>query len=323
MKRILAELKNKDMQPGQALGRISSQKVKDYDRSGEKSDNRKQLRSVEERVEQQEFEQIMSKYEAQLAKSNLLDYDDILLRCSFLMRTFPQCVSNVEAVLIDEFQDTNNVQYDLMRLFAQKRNHITIVGDPDQSIYGFRFAEIENLRRMQIDWPDTLRIDLEANYRSTGGILTAAQTVIEQDTQRPDKKLQATHGRGLNPVLKSAPDAKFESRWIASEIKRFIGLTGGLLQASDFAILVRSAYLSRNVEAGLNHAGIPYRMVGGARFYDRAEIKLVLDYLRVIYNPRDNEAFERVINVPSRKIGPKNSSVCAMKRIEPARIAGM
>ncbi|KAF2486691.1 P-loop containing nucleoside triphosphate hydrolase protein [Neohortaea acidophila] len=283
------------IEPGAALSRISSQKVRGI--------NSEQLALKAKHIEQQEFAQIFAEYETELKASNLLDYDDLLLQCCFLMTTHPQCVSNVEAVLIDEFQDTNTTQYDLMRLFAQKRNMITIVGDPDQSIYSFRSAEIQNLTRMKEHWPDTLTINLEENYRSSGAILHAAQNIIEQDESRPPKKLQATHGLGLCPVLRKLPTAAAEATWLVSEIQRMCALSGKVVNPSDCAVLLRSAALSRMIEAALSKAGVPYRMVGGVRFFERAEVKLVLDYLRVINQPDNNEAVERIINVPSRRIG--------------------
>ena len=235
--------------------------------------------------------------------SNLLDYDDLLLRCVDLLRQHPTCVSNVEAVLIDEFQDTNLVQFDLMRLFAAENKRVTTVGDPDQSIYGWRSAEIKNLKRMQKQYPDTLVIHLQDNYRSSGAILLAAQEVIEQDESRPSKFLLPTHCPGTMPVLRRLPSSEIEASWIVSEILRMIGLTGRMLTFSDISILLRSAALSRQVESAMGKAGIPYRMVGGQRFFDRAEIKLVLDYLRVVGQPNNNNALSRIINVPTRGIG--------------------
>ncbi|KAK5172097.1 ATP-dependent DNA helicase srs2 [Saxophila tyrrhenica] len=278
-----------------ALGRISANKCKGIE-SG-------QFAQTAKNVDQQEFALIFSEYEAELMASNLLDYDDLLLRCCFLLRTHPQCVSNVQAVLIDEFQDTNTVQYDLMALFAQKRNMITIVGDPDQSIYGFRHAEIKNLNLMKDQWPDTLTINLEENYRSSGAILHAAQEVIEQDESRPQKKLQATHTYGLRPVLRKLPSAAAEASWLVSEIGRMCAMSGKVLQHSDFVILLRSAALSREIEAALGRDGVPYRMVGGKKFFERAEVKIVVDYLQIINQPSHSEAVERIINVPSRRIG--------------------
>ncbi|GAB7358456.1 hypothetical protein MBLNU230_g2520t1 [Neophaeotheca triangularis] len=294
LKRIIKQY-NLSIEPGVAIGRISRQKVK--------SEDPVSAAGKSKTVEQQEFALLFDKYEEALQKSNLLDYDDLLLKCSFLLRTHPECVANVQAVLIDEFQDTNNVQYDLMGLFAQRLNTITIVGDPDQSIYGFRFAEIKNLARMKAQWPNTITINLEENYRSSGSILHAAQKVIEQDESRPPKQLQATHTAGQRPVLRKLPTAAGEAEWLVSEIKRMQALTGNMLQPSDFAILLRSAMLSRPIETALGAAGLPYRMIGGVKFFDRVEVKLVLDYLRVMSQPNNSEAIERIINVPSRKVG--------------------
>jgi DNA helicase-2/ATP-dependent DNA helicase PcrA len=256
-------------------------------------------------VEKQEFAEIFSMYQEQLVKCNLLDFDDILLRCVHLLRKHPECVANIEAVLVDEFQDTNGVQYELMSLFAQQKSFITIVGDPDQSIYGWRSADIKNLGRMKSQWRDTLTVNLEENYRSSGAILRAAQKVIEQDETRPPKQLQATHSMGQRPVLRKLPNAKFEADWIITEIKRLIALSGGMLSLSDFAILLRTAALSRNIEAAFGKAGLAYRMIGGKKFFDRLEIKLLIDYLRVIDSPAHSEAVERIINEPSRQIGEK------------------
>jgi DNA helicase-2/ATP-dependent DNA helicase PcrA len=256
-------------------------------------------------AEKQEFAEIFNMYQAQLDQCNLLDFDDILLRCVKLLRDHPECVANIEAVLVDEFQDTNGVQYELMSLFAQQRSFITIVGDPDQSIYGWRSADIKNLGRMKTQWRDTLTVNLEENYRSSGSILRAAQKVIEQDETRPPKQLQATHSAGQRPVLRKLPDAKAEADWIVAEMKRLIALSGNMLSLNDFAILLRTASLSRNIEAAFTKTGVNYRMIGGKKFFDRAEIKLLIDYLRVIDSPAHSEAVERIINEPSRRIGDK------------------
>lgn len=254
-------------------------------------------------VEEQEFEKCYAEYEESLRRSNLLDYDDLLLRCVDLLRIHPSCVSNIEAVLIDEFQDTNLVQFDLMRLFAAHRKRITIVGDPDQSIYGFRAAETKNYKRMLRQYPDTVTIALEENYRSSGAILMTALSVIQQDNSRVSKSLLATHSPGTRPVLRRLAGAHKEAQWIVTEIQRIRGMTGELLDLNDFAILLRSSALSRLIETALGRAGISYRMVGGQRFYDRLEIKTILDYLRVINQPDNNDALARIINTPSRRIG--------------------
>ena len=266
-------------------------------------------------IEQHEFVVAFQAYEDQLAMSNLLDYDDLLLRCVDLLRQHPTCVSNVEMVLIDEFQDTNLVQFDLMRLFAAENKRVTTVGDPDQSIYGWRSAEVKNLKRMQKQYPDTLVIHLQDNYRSSGAILLAAQEVIEQDESRPSKFLLPTHCPGTMPVLRRLSSSEIEASWIVSEMLRMIGLTGHMLTFSDFSILLRSAALSRQVESAMGKAGIPYRMVGGQRFFDRIEIKIVLDYLRVLSQPNNNDALSRIINVPTRGIGATTAK-CLLEEAE-------
>jgi DNA helicase-2/ATP-dependent DNA helicase PcrA len=247
--------------PKAARSRISGQKAKGH---GYGPPNKLPKKSVEA----QEFEVCYAEYEEALQRSNLLDYDDLLLRCVELLRQHPSCVSNVEAVLIDEFQDTNVVQFDLMRLFASARNRITIVGDPDQSIYGFRAAEIKNYARLLYQYPDTITVALEENYRSSAAILLTALSVIEQDNSRVAKSLMPTHAVGTRPVLRKLSNAHQEAEWIITEVQRCIGLTGNLLGLNDIAILLRSASLSRLIESALGKAAIPYRMVGkfSARF---------------------------------------------------------
>ena len=290
-----------------AQSRISSSKSKGLNGPEQHNSNKKGRSAAPEAenrlVEQQEFVTVFEAYQSQLTRSNLLDYDDLLLRCVDLLRQYPTCVSNVEVVLIDEFQDTNVVQFDLMRLFAAKNKRVTTVGDPDQSIYGWRSAEVKNLEKMKHQYPDTLTIHLKENYRSSGAILLAADEVIQQDTSRPSKSLLPTHCPGTMPVLRRLPNAEVEASWIVSELQRAAGLTGGLLAYSDFAILLRSASLSRQVELAMGRAGIPYRMVGGNRFFDRIEVKILLDYLRVISQPNNNDAISRIINIPARGLG--------------------
>ncbi|KAF8432885.1 P-loop containing nucleoside triphosphate hydrolase protein [Terfezia claveryi] len=251
----------------------------------------------------QEFVVVYREYQDGLEQANLLDYDDLLLRCVDLLKAHPEVTKNVEAVLVDEFQDTNLVQFDLMRGFAKWRKRVTIVGDPDQSIYGFRAAEIKNLKRMQLAYPDTLVVVLAENYRSSASILQSAQVVIEQDESRPDKALLPTHQVGTRPVLRYLKDAAQEAQWIVMELKRVITLTGNAITPNDVAILVRSAAQTRHIESALAQNGIAYKMAGGLKFYDRVEVKTVLDYLRVIHNPGNNDALARVVNIPPRRIG--------------------
>lgn len=284
------------MEPRAARNKISSRKSK-----GQRLEDI--VKTTGKSVEAQEFTMIFQEYETALATSNLLDYDDLLLKCVELLRKFPECVSNIEALLIDEFQDTNNVQFELMKLLASAKKKITIVGDPDQSIYGFRSAEIENLNRMQTYYPGTVVINLEENYRSSAAVLNLAQHVIEQDEERPSKRLKSTHCYGTLPVLRRLPNPHEEAAWLVSEVKRMTKMTGGCLEYGDIAILLRSAFLSLLIEKALANAGIPYKMVGGRRFFDRVEVRLLLDYLRVISHPDNNSALLSIINTPTRKVG--------------------
>jgi DNA helicase-2/ATP-dependent DNA helicase PcrA len=279
----------------QARSRISKLKAK--------GTSAEQFAANSKKADQHEFSCVYTEYEETLRLSNQLDYDDLLVRCVDLLRKHPACASSIQAVLIDEYQDTNNIQYEMMTLLARSMNRITIVGDPDQSIYGFRAVEVQNLYKMRTAYPETVVINLEENYRSSACIINSAKAVIEQDESRPNKSLLATHGTGEQPTLRHLATAHVEAQWIVEEIHRSKTLTAGLLNLSDYAILVRSASLSLSIEKALGKAGIPYRMVGGRRFFDRAEIKIVLDYLRVINQPDHNDALIRVINVPARKIG--------------------
>lgn len=242
--------------PKVARSRISGRKAK-----GEHEQNHEK-RPSSSSLEVQEFEICYVEYQAALERANSLDYDDLLVRCVELLRLHPKCVSNIEAVLIDEFQDTNYVQFDLMRLFAAARKRVTIVGDPDQSIYGFRSAETQNFKRMVSQYPDTVTIPLEENYRSSGAILLGALEVIQQDAARIKKSLLPTHGVGTAPVLRKLCSAGREAEWIVTEIKRVLALTGDLMTFDDVAILLRTAALSRLIEGALGRSGIPYRMMG-------------------------------------------------------------
>lgn len=268
-------------------------------------------------IESQEFEDLFEKYQEELELQNLLDYDDILIRCVELLKKHPECVANIQAVLIDEFQDTNHIQYELMSLFCQHKVHkktsqsvsLSIVGDPDQSIYSFRNAEIGNLKKMRDDYPDHQVVNLEENYRSAGAILKASMAVIEQDEDRHSKSMQPTHIYGSLPILKTLKTADKEAEWIIKEIQRLKGMSGEVLSHADFAILLRSAHLSRRIESQLGQAGIPYRMVGGNKFFERHEIRVLIDYLLVVAASDHSEALRRVLNTPSRTIGETASTL--------------
>ncbi|KAI2468198.1 UvrD/REP type DNA helicase [Annulohypoxylon bovei var. microspora] len=255
VKRICKRL-DAQVDPAAARAYISKRKAKGTsDEKPVKGKDGKDLKS-------QMYEKCFEDYQSHLERSNLLDYDDLLIRCVELLRQWPDCVQSIQTVLIDEYQDTNGVQYDLMKLFAQKNRRITIVGDPDQSIYGWRSAEIRNLHRLLSDFPGTDEISLEENYRSSSSILDASLKVIQQDAERYKKALLPVHARGTRPVLRMLKNPLAEAEWIVSEIKRIKMMSGNMIKSDDIAILLRSAALSRHVESALGREGIPYRMVG-------------------------------------------------------------
>jgi DNA helicase-2/ATP-dependent DNA helicase PcrA len=301
------------LDPAQASAWISKKKSKGTDAPVKKAANGKLI------PDKPELLTCFQEYQDHLQRSNLLDYDDLLTTCVELLKVYPACVANVQAVLIDEYQDTNGIQYELMRQFAQARNRITIVGDPDQSIYGWRSAEIKNLFRLLRDFPHTDEISLEENYRSSQAILDASLKIIQQDTRRYQKVLLPTHNKGTRPVLRILKNVAIEADWIVSEIKRTILLVGSLMKHDDIAILLRSASISRYVESALGKAGIPYKMIGGLKFFDRAEIKILIDYLRVISQPHNNDAVARIVNVPRRGIGDQTIKLL----LEEAEVAKM
>lgn len=285
------------VEPSHAKSWISKQKAK-----GTTPDSSKPPKG-QAQTQHKDLVKCAKEYQEHLTRANLLDYDDLLVRCTELLREHPSCVSNVQTVLIDEYQDTNGIQYELMGLFAQIKRHITVVGDPDQSIYGWRSAEVRNLYRLLRDYPNTDEISLEENYRSSQSILSVSSQVIQEDKKRYQKVLRPVHAKGTKPVLRSLSSSAAESEWMIQEIRRLIVMFGGMLKYNDVAILLRSASLSRHIESALGKAGIAYRMIGGHKFYERKEIKILIDYLRVVYEPSNNDAVARIINVPRRGIG--------------------
>lgn len=244
------------LEPAMARAWISKRKAKGT------SDDKTILSKNGKAVESQALEQCFQEYQSHLERSNLLDYDDLLVRCVELLQKLPSCVSNIQAVLVDEYQDTNGVQYDLMKLLAQRSRMVTIVGDPDQSIYGWRSAEIRNLHRFLRDFPGTDEVALEENYRSSSSILDVSLKVIQRDDSRYKKALLPVHTRGTRPVLRTLKTPTAEADWIISEIKRVRAVSGAMINLDDVAILLRSASLSRHIESALGKEGIAYKMVG-------------------------------------------------------------
>ncbi len=250
--------------------------------------------------------QIYQAYEQACQTAGVIDFAELLLRCHELLRDNAQLLSHYQqrfsAILVDEFQDTNTIQYAWIRLLAGEHAAVMAVGDDDQSIYGWRGAKIENIQRFSRDFPKTELIRLEQNYRSTSTILDAANALITHNQSRMGKDLWTSGQAGEKIVVYSAfnelEEARFVSERIAMEINRG-------RRADEIAILYRSNAQSRVLEESLLRAGIAYRIYGGVRFFERAEVKDTLAYLRLIANPDDDTAFDRVVNFPTRGIGEK------------------
>ncbi|KAI8330577.1 P-loop containing nucleoside triphosphate hydrolase protein [Chlamydoabsidia padenii] len=242
-------------------------------------------------------------YDQRLSLEHLVDFDDLLLYGRALFEGFPEVMAHVNHVLVDEFQDTNNVQYDIVNYLCNKRKHLTIVGDPDQSIYGFRNANVANFRLMQQDFEGTMVIQLEQNYRSTSSILDGAFQVIQKDTERIDKGLYTRNSAGTPLSLLNCKTEQDEGRVIADEIIRTIEYSHGLIQYKDIAVLVRMHYLTQNMESVFNKSKIPYEIIGGVRFFERVEVRDLTAYIHFIYNTNDTISFERIINIPLRGVG--------------------
>ncbi len=255
--------------------------------------------------QQRQNSSVYNIYQRKIKQNNALDFDDLILETVHLFRTQPDILDlyreKFRYILVDEYQDTNHAQYVLVNLLAKKHRNICVVGDPDQSIYRFRGADIDNILNFEQDYPDAEVITLQQNYRSTRAILQAANSVISNNEMRKDKKLNTENDEGELITHYTGADEYGESRFVANEISRLSREKGYVW--SQFAVLYRTHAQSRVLEEALLQSGIPYRIVGGLKFYDRKEIKDLLAYLRVISNPADNISLQRIINVPRRGIG--------------------
>ena len=244
-------------------------------------------------------------YELLLEENRALDFDDLLLRAVRLVEDSEQARHDFrrrfQHVLVDEYQDTNRAQYMLLRLLVEEHRRVTVVGDPDQSVYSWRGADIRNILEFQRDYPDALVIPLEQNYRSTAAILRAAGSVIQENSLRVEKSLWTEGPEGSPVTVAQFYDEREEATAVAREILALV--EAGEAQLGDVAVLYRTNAQSRLMEEALRRYNIGYTMVGGFSFYERAEIKDMLCYLRLIRNPHDSMAFQRVINTPARGIG--------------------
>ncbi|HSS02018.1 MAG TPA: UvrD-helicase domain-containing protein [Kofleriaceae bacterium] len=250
------------------------------------------------------IERVYPLYQAQLAKENAVDFNDLLLKTIELFKI--DSVSRIlkvkfRHVLVDEFQDTNKVQYQLVWRFAEATRNLTVVGDDDQSIYAWRGAEPRNLLDFDRDFPDALVIKLEQNYRSSQTILDAANAIIRKNRDRHEKALWTDRGGGEAIEIYQAGDERGEAYFVAQSIRRL--LDDGPASPSDIAILYRTNAQSRVLEEHLRAARVPAKVVGAVSFFERKEVKDVVAYLRLLANPAADSAFERVVNVPARGIG--------------------
>ncbi len=245
-------------------------------------------------------------YQARLRAVNACDFGDLLLHMLTILKTHRDVLENYQArfkyVLVDEYQDTNAAQYLWLRLLAQARKNVCCVGDDDQSIYSWRGAEVTNILRFERDFPGAAVIRLEQNYRSTPHILAAATGVIAHNGNRLGKSLWTDVEQGDKVEVIGVWDGPEEARSVAEAIESY-QRTGG--RATDCAILVRAQFQTREFEDRFIAVGLPYRIVGGFRFYERAEIRDALAYLRVVHQPADDLAFERIVNTPKRGLGDK------------------
>jgi DNA helicase II / ATP-dependent DNA helicase PcrA len=250
------------------------------------------------------LKRIYQTYEELCQRSGLADFAELLLSAYEIFLKHPTVLAHYQQrfrhVLVDEFQDTNTIQYEWLKLLAGKEGHLTVVGDDDQSIYGWRGAEIKNILDFCRNFQNTLTVRLEENYRSTVGILAAADHVIANNSNRLGKQLKAVNGQGDPIRLYTAFNDLDEAHFLASQIKYW---SQHNYDYEDIAVLYRSNAQSRVLEEALISANIPYRIYGGFRFFERAEIKDALAYLRLIYYRQDDAAFERIINMPTRGIG--------------------
>ncbi|AGB42183.1 ATP-dependent DNA helicase PcrA [Halobacteroides halobius DSM 5150] len=247
-------------------------------------------------------------YQERLLENNALDFGDLIMKTVELLQKEPKVLDYYQElfkyILVDEYQDVNHAQYKLLYLLSAKYNNICVVGDDDQGIYGFRGADVSNILNFEEDYTDTKVVRLEQNYRSTKKILDAAYHIVANNINRKEKKLWTEKKAGKPLSLYKAQDGRDEARYITNQIKSLV--EGEDKNYSDFSILYRTNAQSRVLERVLLQQDIPYRIVGGVKFYERKEIKDILAYLRLLYNPNDDLSLERIINVPRRGIGATN-----------------
>jgi DNA helicase-2/ATP-dependent DNA helicase PcrA len=260
---------------------------------------------------QQAAARVYPAYERALKEASALDFDDLINRTVAMFKSQPavraKWQNQFRYIMIDEYQDTNSAQYQLVKLLTNQDRNIAVVGDDWQSIYSWRGADFRNILKFEQDYKDCTVIKLEQNYRSTKNILDASHAIIAKNAQRSDKKLWTDAGEGLPVQILQAGGERAEAEAIVRRVR--LGLDSGRRHYRDYAVLYRTNAQSRSIEEAFVHYGIPYRVVGGVRFYDRKEIKDVIAYLRLIFQPEDRVSFERIANVPARGLGAKSLQV--------------
>ena len=298
IKKILEELNFKD----EKFKKVFVRELSAYKNSGQSLQDFCATHACE--FSMQDIGKAISFYENYLKKNNALDFDDLLLKTIELFKTCPDVLQHYsnrfEYILVDEFQDTNTVQYNLIKMLASVHGNLFVVGDEDQCIYSWRGANFQNIFSFKKDFPSVQVFKLERNYRSNAPILKVANNVIKNNSSRLDKKMWTDKTEGDEPVLYNGYDEKDEALFVATTIQKL--LSQGY-KYDDFAVLMRINALSRNFEEVFLSYNIPHRIYGGFKFYERVEIRNLIGYLRIFVNPKDDVSFARIINVPKRGIG--------------------
>src|SRR5215471_4411247 len=298
LKRVLDELRldPKKHPPGVILARISKAKNELV------SPDSYEVESYRDEIVRRSYE----RYEKVLRQSGGLDFDDLLVKVVRLLQSDEEARERwrdrFRHVLVDEYQDTNHAQYVLVNLIAGEHRNLAVVGDDDQSIYGFRGADVRNILNFAQDYPEAKVVHLEQNYRSTQSILDAAYHVIRHNPERAPKRLWTERVGGERVSAAQLYNEIEEAEYVADEVERLRRVEGR--RYGDFAVLYRVNAQSRSFEDVFGRRRVPYRLVGGVRFWERREVKDLLAYLRVVQNPADTVSFSRIVNVPRRKIGP-------------------
>jgi DNA helicase-2/ATP-dependent DNA helicase PcrA len=298
MKEALKDLKidEKELKPRAALGYVSRFK------SEAVSPKQAEMEATTDRLHKVIL--AYKKYSEKLKECNALDFDDLILETVRLFQEVPEVLDRYQETWrylhVDEYQDTNHTQYLMMSLLAQKYRNLCVIGDPDQSIYAFRGADIRNILEFEKEYPDAFRVTLDENYRSAQPILSASNSVIAANPNRPEKSMWTNRKEGPKVIVQEVRDEKMEAQ---EAVRAAMMLAGQNVPLKDQVILYRTNAQSRLFEEACLRAGIPYRIVGGLKFYARKEVKDVLAYLHAIVNPQDTLALLRILNVPARKIG--------------------